>query len=126
MVDFTRLATDELETAREYLRASDRAIRPTALRTIELAAAGDIAAWPVGLNLADHSLAGRQRVINHLSRMVRSNAFTSTACRAALARSWKTEQFELSQLWVRTPAAQPCWTHQLRDALAPCQVEVAA
>lgn len=103
MVDFTRLATDELETAREYLRASDKALRPTALRTLELCAAEHVADWPVGMDLSDHSLAGRQRVINHLSKMVRSDSYGSAGRRAALARVWKTEQRELSQLWVRTP-----------------------
>jgi len=113
MVDFTRLATDELETASEYLRASDKAIRPTALRTLELCAAEHVADWPVGMDLSDHSLAGRQRVINHLSEMVRSKAVNSTAQRAALARAYQTERHELDLLWVRKPS----WFFELREAL---------
>lgn len=124
MVDFTRLSAEDLDKARDYLRASDRAIRPTALRTIELAAMGEIADWADGLDLTDHSLAGRQRVINHLSEMVRSKSVNSTARRAALARAYQTERHELDLLWVR----KPTWFFELREALtAPTpEYEVAA
>lgn len=123
-MDFTKLSADELDKARDYLRASDKAIRPTALRTLELCAAEQVAYWPVGMDLSDHSLAGRQRVINHLSQMVRSKAINSTAHRAALARVYQTEQHELSLLWVR----KPNWFFELREALtAPTpEYEVAA
>lgn len=87
-------------------------VRPVTKREADLLAMTRSFYWDRSVSITDHSLAGRQRVVNFLGRVLRGETARgraghwtySTGLHAAIFRVWRVEHRELEALWLKDAA----------------------